>query len=109
MLLPVQDRAHAYVGCSLLRGDPVILARSHRKLMQSVLLRELPQTPEVRTRRLRIGRLWRHRHQASNVFVEVEKPTKLLRLDPGLRGLAGEIHLQESGDGEPPCRRLRVE
>src|ERR671931_1605751 len=99
MLLPVQDRAHAYEGRTLLGGDPVILARSHRKLPQTVLLRELPQPPEVRTRRLGIRGLGRHRHQASYLSEEVEKVRELPRLDPGLRGLAGEIHLQERGDG----------
>ena len=38
MLLPVQDRAHADEGCSLLRRDPVVLARSHGQLPQAVLL-----------------------------------------------------------------------
>src|SRR5215831_894656 len=107
--LPVQDRAYADQCGSLLGGDGVVLARSHRELVQTVPLCELPEAPEVGSRRLRIGGLRRHRHQAADLRSRLEEPRQRLRGDAGLRLLAREIHLDERGDGELVCRGLRVE
>src|SRR6266540_5650176 len=102
----VQDGADADVRGAFLDCDAVVLTRSHGEVAQTVLLGELAQAAEVRTRGLGIVARGRHRHQPAYVVVELEEARKLLRRDARLRRLAGEIDLDERRNRQPLRRRL---
>src|SRR3954451_3552610 len=72
-----------------------------------MVLRELSQAPEIRTRRLRVVGPRRHRHEAADVRIEAEKSGQLARLDPRLRALAREIDLEERRNRQLRGRGLR--
>src|SRR5437868_11523143 len=109
-MLPLQeDCAHPDEGRSLLHGDGVVLARPHRQLRQALRLGQLAQAAEIPTRRLGVARRRRHGHEPAHVPIVLQEGRQILRLDAGLRRLAGEVHLDERGDGKPLRRRLGVE
>src|SRR5215210_5541556 len=106
----VQGRPNADEGGTFFDGDAVILARPHRELAELEALGELAQPPEVRSRVLGIVRERRHRRESSDVGrATLEEGLDLCLRHAGLRLLAREVDLDESGDLEPPGGRVRVQ
>src|SRR4051812_10493983 len=104
-----EDGTHPHERRALLDGDSVVLARAHRELVQTVLGGELPQSAEVRTRRLRVvGEGW-HRHQSAHARVELEERREGPRRYARLRLLPAQVDLDKRRDRELRGRRLRVE
>src|SRR5690348_3005942 len=109
MLALPQDRAYPDEGRSFLRRDAVVLARSHRKFTQPVLLGELAESAEVRPRALRVARRGRHRHEPADVGIDLEQRGQLLGRHARLRRLAREVDLDERRDRELAGGGLRGE
>jgi hypothetical protein len=74
-----------------------------------VLLGELAETAEIRTRALRIARRRWHRHEPADVGIDLEQPGQLLGRHARLRVLAREVDFGERRNRELACCGLRGE
>src|SRR5215203_5196536 len=83
-------------GRSLLHGDLPVLARAHREPRQTVVGRELRQSRERRSRRLRIGAERRHCYQPHDAHrAALDELAQLSRRHPALALLARDVDLDK--------------